>query len=220
MHRKIRKGGKRFVAKVELKQPIVDEIRSSIDGAQSVVVVKYLGIDVAKDTALRKAFREADVNYKVYKNTMVRRAIEGTEFASLADVLEGPNAFAISKTDATAPARIISKFAKDVPALEIKAGIVEGTLYDTEGMKQIAAVPSREELISKLLGSLQSPITNLARVLNQIAEKGGGAEAAAEAPAAEAPAEEAPAQEAEAAEAPAAEAESSEAESSDASAEA
>jgi len=125
MHRKIRKGGKRFVAKVELKQPIVDEIRSSIDGAQSVVVVKYLGIDVAKDTALRKAFREADVNYKVYKNTMVRRAIEGTEFASLADVLEGPNAFAISKTDATAPARIISKFAKDVPALEIKAGIVE-----------------------------------------------------------------------------------------------
>lgn len=215
MHRKIRKGGKRFVAKVELKQPIVDEIRSSIDGAQSVVVVKYLGIDVAKDTALRKAFREADVNYKVYKNTMVRRAIEGTEFASLADVLEGPNAFAISKTDATAPARIISKFAKDVPALEIKAGIVEGTLYDTEGMKQIAAVPSREELISKLLGSLQSPITNLARVLNQIAEKGGGAEAAAEAPA-----EEAPAQEAEAAEAPAAEAESSEAESSEASAEA
>ena len=203
------------MAKVELKQPIVDEIRSSIDGAQSVVVVKYLGIDVAKDTALRKAFREADVNYKVYKNTMVRRAIEGTEFASLADVLEGPNAFAISKTDATAPARIISKFAKDVPALEIKAGIVEGTLYDTEGMKQIAAVPSREELISKLLGSLQSPITNLARVLNQIAEKGGGAEAAAEAPA-----EEAPAQEAEAAEAPAAEAESSEAESSEASAEA
>lgn len=203
------------MAKVELKQPIVDEIRSSIDGAQSVVVVKYLGIDVAKDTALRKAFREADVNYKVYKNTMVRRAIEGTEFASLADVLEGPNAFAISKTDATAPARIISKFAKDVPALEIKAGIVEGTLYDTEGMKQIAAVPSREELISKLLGSLQSPITNLARVLNQIAEKGGGAEAAAEAPA-----EEAPAQEAEAAEAPAAEAESSEAESSEASDEA
>lgn len=204
------------MAKVELKQPIVDEIRSSIDGAQSVVVVKYLGIDVAKDTALRKAFREADVNYKVYKNTMVRRAIEGTEFASLADVLEGPNAFAISKTDATAPARIISKFAKDVPALEIKAGIVEGTLYDTEGMKQIAAVPSREELISKLLGSLQSPITNLARVLNQIAEKGGGAEAAAEAPAEEAPAQEAEA----AAEAPAAEAESSEAESSEASDEA
>lgn len=177
------------MAKVELKQPIVDEIRSSIDGAQSVVVVKYLGIDVAKDTALRKAFREADVNYKVYKNTMVRRAIEGTEFATLADVLEGPNAFAISKSDATAPARILSKFAKDVPALEMKAGIVEGTLYDAEGMKAIAAVPSRDELISKLLGSLQSPITNLARVLNQIAEKGGGADAAVEAESNEASAE-------------------------------
>ncbi len=179
------------MAKVELKQPIVDEIKSSIDGAQSVVVVKYLGIDVAKDTALRKAFREADVNYKVYKNTMVRRAIEGTEFAPLADVLEGPNAFAISKSDATAPARIISKFAKDVSALEIKAGVVEGTLYDADGMKAIAAVPSRDELISKLLGSLQSPISNLARVLNQIAEKGGGADAAVEAPAKEeaAPAE-------------------------------
>lgn len=197
------------MAKVELKQPIVEEIKSSIDGAQSVVVVKYLGIDVAKDTALRKAFREADVNYKVYKNTMVRRAIEGTEFEGLNDVLEGPNAFAISKTDATAPARIISKFAKEVEALEIKAGVVEGTLYDAAGMKAIAAVPSREELISKLLGSLQSPITNLARVLNQIAEKGGAvdaapAEAAAPAEEAAAPAEEAaPAEAAPAEEAPA-----------------
>lgn len=201
------------MAKVELKQPIVNEIKESIDGAQSVVVVKYLGIDVAKDTALRKAFREADVNYKVYKNTMVRRAIEGTEFEGLGDVLEGPNAFAISKTDATAPARIISKFMKDVQSLEMKAGVVEGTLYDADGMKSIAAVPSRDELISKLLGSLQSPITNLARVLNQIAEKGGGADAAAaapakeeaEAPAEEAKAEEAPAEEAKAEEAPAAE---------------
>ena len=186
------------MAKVELKQPIVNEIKENINGAQSVVVVKYLGIDVAKDTALRKAFREADVNYKVYKNTMVRRAIEGTEFEGLGDVLEGPNAFAISKTDATAPARIISKFQKDVDSLEIKAGVVEGTLYDAEGMKVIASIPSRDELISKLLGSLQSPITNLARVLNQIAEKGGGAEAAAAASAKE---EEAPAEEAESSEA-------------------
>ena len=193
------------MAKVELKQPIVNEIKENINGAQSVVVVKYVGIDVAKDTALRKAFREADVNYKVYKNTMVRRAIEGTEFEGLGDVLEGPNAFAISKTDATAPARIISKFQKDVDSLEIKAGVVEGTLYDAEGMKVIASIPSRDELISKLLGSLQSPITNLARVLNQIAEKGGGAEAAAAASAKE---EEAPAEEAESSEAESGEAES------------
>ena len=175
------------MAKVELKQPIVDEISGVINGAQSVVVVDYRGLTVAEDTQLRKQLREAGVSYKVYKNTLVSRAVEGTEFESLRDVLEGPSAFAVSTTDATAPARILAKFAKTAPALEIKAGVVEGTYYDADGMKAIAAVPSREELLSKLLGSLQSPITNLARVLNQIAEQGGAADTAVEA----APAEEA-----------------------------
>ena len=179
------------MAKVELKQPIVDEISGVINGAQSVVVVDYRGLTVAEDTQLRKQLREAGVSYKVYKNTLVSRAVEGTEFESLRDVLEGPSAFAVSTTDATAPARILAKFAKTAKALEIKAGVVEGTYYDADGMKAIAAVPSREELLSKLLGSLQSPITNLARVLNQIAEQGGAADAAVEA----APAEEAPAAE-------------------------
>ena len=179
------------MAKVELKQPIVDEISGVINGAQSVVVVDYRGLTVAEDTQLRKQLREAGVSYKVYKNTLVSRAVEGTEFESLRDVLEGPSAFAVSTTDATAPARILAKFAKTAPALEIKEGVVEGTYYDADGMKAIAAVPSREELLSKLLGSLQSPITNLARVLNQIAEQGGAADAAVEA----APAEEAPAAE-------------------------
>ena len=182
------------MAKVELKAPIVREIAENMKDAQSVVVVKYLGLTVAQDTEMRRALREADVLYKVYTNTMVERAVDGTDFEALKDVLEGPNAFAISKTDATAPARILAKFAKTAPVLEMRAGIVEGSFYDAEGMKQIATIPARDELISKLLGSLQSPITNLARVLNQIAEKGGG-EAAAEA---------APAKE-EAAEAPAAE---------------
>ena len=131
------------------------------------------------------------MSYKVYKNTLVSRAVEGTEFEGLREVLEGPSAFAISTEDATAPARILAKFAKTAPNLEMKAGVVEGTFYDAEGIKAIASVPSREELLSKLLGSLQSPITNLARVLNQIAEKGGAADAAADA----APAEEAPAAE-------------------------
>jgi large subunit ribosomal protein L10 len=186
--RKIIKGGARFVAKVELKQPIVQEISENIKDAQSVVVVDYRGLTVAEDTQLRKALREAGVSYKVYKNTLVNRAIAGTEFESLKESLEGPSAFAISKDDATAPARILAKFAKTAPALEIKAGVVEGTFYDANGMKAIASVPSREELLSKLLGSLQSPITNLARVLNQIAENG-GAEAAPAEEAAEAPAE-------------------------------
>jgi large subunit ribosomal protein L10 len=188
------------VAKVELKQPIVQEISENLKDAQAVVVVKYLGINVADDTKLRKELREAGVTYKVYKNTLVNFAIKGTEFEGLSDSLEGPNAFAISKTDATAPARILAKFAKTSPALEIKAGVVEGTLYDADAMKAIAAIPSREELLSKFLGSIQSPITNFARVIKQIAEQGGAGESVAEAPAAEA-AEEAPAAEAPAEEA-------------------
>ena len=193
------------MAKVELKQPIVEEISANIKDAQSVVVVDYRGLTVEQDTQLRKAMREAGITYKVYKNTMMNFAFMGTEFESLAPVLEGPSAIAISKDDATAPARVIAKFAKDAPALEIKAGVVEGTFYDASGMQAVATIPSRDELLSKLLGSLQSPITNLARVLNQIAEKGGAADTA-EAPAAEEAAPEAPAAE-EAAEAPTAEAE-------------
>ncbi len=163
------------MAKIELKQPIVEEIKANLDGAQSAVVVDYRGLTVEQDTRLRKEMREAGIIYKVYKNTMVRFAIDGTEFEALKDDLEGPNAIAISKDDATAPARILAKFAKDAPALEIKCGIVEGTYYDQNGIKAISSIPSREELLSKLLGSLQSPIANFARVLKQIAEKDGGA---------------------------------------------
>ncbi len=194
------------MAKVELKQPIVQEISESVKDAASVVVVDYRGLTVAEDTQLRRELRAAGVTYKVYKNTMMTRAFEGTDFAALAPVLEGPSAIAISTEDATAPARILAKFAKTAPALEIKAGVVEGTFYDAAGMDAIAKVPSREELISKLLGSLQSPITNFARVLNQIAENGGASTAEAEAPAAEAEVEAPAAEEAPVEEAPAAEA--------------
>ena len=179
------------MAKVELKQPIVAEISEAIKEAQSVVLVDYRGLTVEQDTNLRKQLREAGVTYKVYKNTMMNFAFKGTDFEQLAPYLEGPSAVAISTTDATAPARILAKFAKDAKALEIKAGVVEGTVYDANGMQAIAAIPSRDELISKLLGSLQSPITNFARVMNQLAEKGGAS--ACPAPAVEeAPAEEAP----------------------------
>ena len=158
------------MAKVELKKPIVAEIAENIEGAQSVVVVNYCGITVDQDTRLRKELRENGIIYKVYKNTMMNFAFKGTDCEPLCPHLEGPNAIAISKTDATAPARIIAKYAKEAKTLEMKAGIVEGDFYDAEGMKAIAQVPSREELLGKLLGSIQSPISNLARVLNQIAE--------------------------------------------------
>lgn len=179
------------MAKVELKQPIVQEISEYIKDAQSVVLVDYRGLTVEEDTQLRKQLREAGITYKVYKNTLMNFAFKGTACEEMAPYLEGPNAIAISKDDATAPARILAKFAKTAPALELKAGVVEGTFYDEAGIKAVANVPSREELLSKLFGSLQSPITNLARVLNQIAEQGGAADVAVEA----APAEEAPATE-------------------------
>ncbi|NLL79090.1 MAG: 50S ribosomal protein L10 [Clostridiales bacterium] len=186
------------MAKVELKQPIVEEISASIKDAQSVVLVDYRGLTVAQDTDLRKQLREAGITYKVYKNTMMNFAFKGTDFEALAPYLEGPSAIAISTTDATAPARVLAKFAKDADKLEIKAGVVEGTVYDAAGMAEIAKIPSREELLSKLLGSIQSPIANFARVMNQLAEKGGAS--ACEAPAAEEAAGEAPAEEAPAAE--------------------
>ena len=189
------------MAKVELKKPIVEEITASVQGAQSVVLVDYRGLTVEQDTELRKQLREAGITYKVYKNTMMNFAFKGTDFESLTPYLAGPSAVAISTEDATAPARILCKFAKTANALEVKGGVVEGVAYDAKGIEDISKIPSREELLSKLLGSIQSPITNFARVMKQLAEKGGASECAA----AEAPAEEAVEAPAEAAEAPAAE---------------
>ncbi len=162
------------MAKVELKQPIVNEISERIKDAKSVVIVDHRGLTVAEDTELRKSLREAGVIYKVYKNTMMNFAFKGTDCEGLTEYLEGPSAIAISSEDSTAPARILVKFAKGAPALEIKGGVVDGTVYDNKGIAQIAAVPSKEELLGKLLGSIQSPIANMARVLNQIAESKGG----------------------------------------------
>lgn len=211
------------MAKVEQKQPVIQEISANIKDAQSVVLVDYRGLTVEQDTNLRKQLREAGITYKVYKNTMMNFAFKGTDFEGLAPYLEGPSAIAISTSDATAPARLLCKFAKEVDKLEVKGGVVEGIAYDAKGIAEIAKIPSREELLSKLLGSIQSPITNFARVMNQLAEKGGAGECEApakeeavaeapveavaeEAPAAEAtPVEEAPAVEAPAEEAPAAE---------------
>ena len=166
------------MAKVELKKPIVDEISASIKDAQSVVLVDYRGLTVEQDTQLRKNMREAGLTYKVYKNTFMNFAFKGTQFEGLSEYWEGPSAIAISTEDATAPARLLSEFAKTADKLEIKAGVVEGTVYDAKGMAAIASIPSRDTLISRLLGSLQSPVTNFARVINQVAEKNGSNDAA------------------------------------------
>ena len=196
------------MAKIELKQPVVQEISENIKDAQSIVLVDYRGLTVEQDTRLRKELREAGITYKVYKNTMMNFAFKGTDYEALTPYLEGPSAIAISNSDATAPARILCKFAKEASKLEVKGGMVEGIAYDAAGIMDIAKIPSREELISKLLGSLQSPITNFARVMNQLAEKGGAAaceapEVQAEAVAEEAAPVEAPAEAAPAEETPA-----------------
>ncbi len=158
------------MAKVELKQPVVAEISDLLKDAKAAVLADYRGLTVEQDTALRKQMREAGVTYKVYKNTMLNFAFKGTDYEAMAGKLEGPTALAVSSTDASAPARILYEFAKKAPALELKGGVVEGTYYDEKGIQVIATIPSREVLLGKLLGSIQSPIANLARVLNQIAE--------------------------------------------------
>ena len=193
------------MAKVELKKPIVDEISETLKTTKTLVLVDYRGLTVEQDTKLRKQLREAGVNYKVYKNTFMNFAFKGTEYEGLSNLLEGPSAMATCDEDATAAARVLCKFAKEAPALEVQGGVIDGVVYDAAGVQTIASIPSRDELLSKLLGSIQSPITNFARCMKQLAEKGGAAGVEAPAAAEEAPAAEAvtaPAEEA----APAAEA--------------
>ena len=163
------------MAKVEIKAPIIDEIKGYVDKASAAVLVDYRGLTVEEDTRLRKALREAGVVYKVYKNTYLKRAFEGSVFTELNQHLEGPTAIAFGIEDATAPARVLAEFAKKAPKLEFKGGVVEGVYYDVKGLEKVAQIPSRDVLISKLLGSLQSPVANMAHVLKQIAEKNGEA---------------------------------------------
>ena len=152
------------------KQAIIDEIKEKLDGAQSAVVIDYMGITVEQADAMRKKLREANVDYTVYKNTLIKRAIDGTEFDGLADVLAGPTAIAISKEDATAPARELSSIIKEFEMMEFKAGVVEGTFYDKDGIKTIANIPSRDTLIAKFMGSLQSPVGKMVRTIQAIAD--------------------------------------------------
>ena len=173
------------MAKIELKKPVVDEIANALDGAQTAVLVDHRGLTVAEDTELRKTLRENGIQYKVYKNTLIRFAVKDTPNEALTQHLEGPSALVVSKDDATAAAREIVKFAKTHPKLELKGGMVDGKYCTADELKDVANIPSRDILLGRLFGSMQSPIANLARVLNQIAEKDGeGAPASEEAEAA------------------------------------
>ena len=173
------------------KQALVSEISDKIKNSQSTVVCEYRGLSVAEVTELRRKLRAEDVDFKVYKNTMVERACDESGFEDLKDALVGPNAFAFS-SDATAPARVLAKFAKKHNALVLKKGIVEGKVVDEATIKELSALPNREGMLSMLLSCLQSPVSSFARVVKAVAdakEAQAPAEAKTEEVKAEAPAE-------------------------------
>jgi len=156
---------------IEQKKLIVDEVAGKLKNSVSTVVVDYRGLTVAEVTELRKQLREAGIEFKVYKNSMVRRAAEAAGLAGLNDALTGPNAIAFSNDDVVAPAKILNDFAKKHDALELKAGVIEGNIATVEEVKALAELPSREGLLSMLLSVLQAPIRNLALAAKAVADQ-------------------------------------------------
>ena len=152
------------------KQAIIDEIKAKLETAQSAVVIDYAGLTVEEANQMRKDLRAANVDYKIYKNTLMKRAIEGTDFAELEQVLEGPSAFAMSDEDATAPARVLAKAMKDLDKMSFKGAVVEGSFYDAAGVEALSKIPGRDTLIAKFMGSIQSPVSKFVRTLAAIAE--------------------------------------------------
>ena len=161
--------------KIESKQLIIKEIKEKLDKSKSVVLVNARGLTVAQDTVLRKILREAGIDYKVYKNTLMNFALNDTPFSGLTEYLAGPTTTAFSYEDPTTAASLISKQLKNMPNLEFKAGVVDNVLYDADGIKAVAEIPPKEELLAKLLGSFKAPMAAFARLVNAVAEsKGGG----------------------------------------------
>lgn len=156
---------------VEQKKQLVEEIAEKLKNSVSTIVVDYRGLNVAEVTELRKQLREAGVEFKVYKNSLTRRAAEAVDLNSLTEVLTGPNAIAFSNEDVVAPAKILNNFAKEHEALEMKAGVIEGKVSSVEEIKALAELPSREGLLSMLLSVLQAPIRNFALVTKAVADQ-------------------------------------------------
>ena len=187
---------------LEQKQALVAELAQELKNSVSGVLVNYQGITVEDDTKMRKALREAGVNYKVVKNTLTGRACDEVGFSDMKQYLTGMTAIAISEKDAIAPAKILKEYAEKIESFSILAGYVDGAVIDTKTVEALAEIPSKEVLIAKFLGSIKSPVYGFAYAIKAVADKkaeGGAeeapaAEAAAEAPAAEAPAAEAAAE--------------------------
>ncbi|MEQ6376606.1 50S ribosomal protein L10 [Bacillaceae bacterium S4-13-58] len=156
---------------IEQKKQLVSEIAEKLQNSKSTILVDYRGLDVAEVTELRKQLREAGVEFKVYKNTMTRRATVQAELTALNESLVGPTAIAFSSEDVVAPAKVLNEFSKKHDALEIKGGVIEGNVATLDQIKELADLPSREGLLSMLLSVLQAPIRNLAYVTKAVAEQ-------------------------------------------------
>ncbi|MGA9290237.1 MAG: 50S ribosomal protein L10 [Anaerobacillus sp.] len=156
---------------VEQKKQLVTEIADKLRDSQSTIFVDYRGLDVSEVTELRKQLRDANVEFRVYKNTMTRRAAAELELTDLNEHLVGPTAIAFSNEDVVAPAKILNNFAKGHEALEIKTGVIEGGVVSVEKIKELADLPNREGLLSMLLSVLQAPMRNMALATKAVADQ-------------------------------------------------
>lgn len=156
---------------IEKKKQVVSEIAGKFRESKSTVLVDYRGLSVAEITELRKQLREAGIDFKVYKNSMMRRATAETDLTGLDEQLIGPTAVAFSNEDVVAPAKILNNFAKDHEALEIKSGVIEGEIASVDHIKTLANLPSREGLLSMLCSVLQAPVRNFALAAKAVAEQ-------------------------------------------------
>ncbi len=156
---------------IDQKKEVVSEIANKFRNSKSAMLVDYRGLNVSEVTELRKQLREAGVDFKVYKNTMTRRATEEAELSELHEVLVGPTALAFHEDDAVAPAKVLNNFAKDHENLEIKGGVVEGQVATLEQIKELANLPNYEGLVSMFLSVLQAPIRNFAYATKAIADQ-------------------------------------------------
>lgn len=155
---------------IEEKKAIVAEIQEDVLKSESAVIVEYHGLNVAQITDLRSKLHDEGVNFKVYKNTLFRRAIEGSDLEALNEHLVGPNAVAYGG-DAVAPSRILAEFAKKHKKLKIKSGIVDGEVVDVDEIKELATLPDHDGMISMLLSTFQAPVRDMAYVLSELASK-------------------------------------------------
>ena len=166
---------------LEQKIAAVETLTDKISRAAAGVLVKYQGITVEDDTKMRAALRKAGVEYTVMKNSLIGRACDNAGFGALKSELNGMNALAISMDDPVAPAKILKEYADKIETFELRGGFVEGGLLDADGVSALAAIPPKEQLVGKILGSLQGSLYGLAFALQAIIDKSGEAAPSAEA---------------------------------------